>query len=381
MRVPTFDEATVLAMGEQHPVVSALEYLLQEIGYRNVVGLSDLRAATVVAEAIRPDLVVVDVAMESLRRTDVLAKVRAAVSDGEALPIVVLTLDAAPETVQMAVTLGATDFLAKPTTAVELCVRTRNLLRIRSLHERLQHERALLEERIHERTWSLEESQLETLGRLARFTEYRDDATGQHTHRVGHLAGVLAKALALPDEDAELIEQAAPLHDVGKIAIPDRVLLKPGNLNADEVAIMRSHTEIAGRILAGSQFPVVQLAEQIALTHHERWDGAGYPGGMGADSVPLAGRIVAVADVYDALTHARPYRPAWSHRAALAEIERQRGRHFDPEVARAFLRVLERQPRWDVARDAALAAGPPLDIPAPWRIGVSERPARQLVVA
>lgn len=380
MKVPAFDESTVLIVGERLADVSALERLMYEAGYRNVVATPEPHAASMVAEAIQPDLVVANVALPTMSRGAVLTRIRRAVVEGGALPILVLTPDATPETVRRAMALGATDFLPRLATAVELQVRAHNLLRIRSLEKQLRRERALLEDRVQERTWSLEESQLETLGRLARFTEYRDDATGQHTQRVGRLAGALARALALPEEEAALIEQAAPLHDVGKIAIPDRVLLKPGDLDAEEVAIMQSHTRVAGRILAGSHFPVLQLAEEIALTHHERWDGGGYPAKIGKDAIPLAGRIVAVVDVYDALTHERPYRPAWPHRAALAEIERQRGRHFDPQVTRAFLGLMERQPRWDPEREVSLVSPAPLD--AVSAVGLASRgPALHRVVA
>jgi PAS domain S-box-containing protein len=202
----------------------------------------------------------------------------------------------------------------------------------------------------------LEEAHLETLSRLAAAAEYRDDDTGKHTRRVGELASQLAGKLGLPHEQVRLIRLAAPLHDVGKIAIPDAVLLKPGRLTRAEFGEIKTHTTLGAQMLAGGAFPLLAMAEAIALTHHERWDGGGYPAGLSGDDIPIAGRIVAVADVFDALTHARPYKFAWSRDDALAEIDRQRGLQFDPQVVEAFFSVMS---------DAALDHGMPLDALTP----------------
>ncbi|HEX5922867.1 MAG TPA: HD domain-containing phosphohydrolase [Baekduia sp.] len=189
----------------------------------------------------------------------------------------------------------------------------------------------------------IEDAQFETLARLAAAAEYRDDDTGAHTRRVGELAGRLAEALGLPAERVRLIRLAAPLHDVGKIGIPDAILLKPGRLTEEEFDHMKRHTTIGAQMLAGGVSAQIALAEQIARTHHERWDGTGYPAGLAGDAIPIAGRIVAVADVFDALTHVRPYKTAWPRAEALAELRRQRGRQFDREVIDALL-ALEREP-------------------------------------
>lgn len=183
----------------------------------------------------------------------------------------------------------------------------------------------------------LEQSQFEMLARLAAVAEFRDDATGQHTRRVGDLSVAIAQRLGLPESDIELIRLAAPLHDVGKIAIPDALLEKPGSLTNAEFDQMKTHTNVGAEMLSGSGFALLEMAEQIALTHHERWDGSGYPIGLAGDAIPIAGRIVAVADVFDALTHSRPYKDAWSADAAIAEMTSQSGRHFDPDVLDAFL--------------------------------------------
>jgi len=201
--------------------------------------------------------------------------------------------------------------------------------------------RELLERRVDERTTELQAARLENLRRLALAAEYRDDATHEHTERVGALSAMLAARLGLPTELVDLLRHAAPLHDIGKLGVPDTVLLKPGRLTAAERALMQEHTTIGARILASSDFPVLRLGEQIALSHHERWDGAGYPDRLEGAAIPLAGRIVAVADVFDALMHARPYKRAWSLDEAVAEIIRASGSQFDPAVVAAFRTLAE----------------------------------------
>jgi PAS domain S-box-containing protein len=194
-----------------------------------------------------------------------------------------------------------------------------------------------LEELVAERTQELDNTRAETLRQLAIAAEYRDDETYQHTERVGHVAAKLALGLGLPAGQVTLLRQAAPLHDVGKLAIPDLILLKPGRLTPEEFEVMKTHAELGARLLSSGSSRVLQMAALIAATHHERWDGAGYPNGLSGERIPLVGRIVAVADVFDALTHDRPYKEAWSLERACAEIERSAGSQFDPRVVAAFL--------------------------------------------
>jgi HD-GYP domain-containing protein (c-di-GMP phosphodiesterase class II) len=188
------------------------------------------------------------------------------------------------------------------------------------------------------RTADLHAAQLELVARLAKAAESRDEDTGEHIERIGSMARRLALAIGVPAEEAEQLGHAAALHDVGKIAIPDAVLLKPGKLDAQEWEIMRSHAELGAEVLAGSASPVLQVAERIARTHHERWDGTGYPNGLAGEAIPLEGRIVAVCDVFDALTSRRPYKEPWPVEEALAELRRGAGSHFDPALVEAFLR-------------------------------------------
>ncbi len=195
----------------------------------------------------------------------------------------------------------------------------------------------MLEAMTAERTRELEAARAETLQRLALAADSRDDESSQHTERVGVVAADIATRLGLAAEQAELVREAAPLHDVGNLAIPDTILLKPGTLSADEYEVMKTHAELGARLLSGSSSPVLQMAAVIAASHHERWDGEGYPAGLAGEAIPLVGRIVAVADVFDALTHDRPYKSLWPVEQAIAEIQHAAGSQLDPRVVDAFL--------------------------------------------
>lgn len=185
----------------------------------------------------------------------------------------------------------------------------------------------------------LNEARFEDLRRLALMAEYRDDDTNKHTERVAQAAELIAKELELDSEFVAKIHRAAPLHDVGKVGIPDEILLKPGKLTDDEFEVIKTHTVIGGRILSKSRFPVVRMAMEIAFTHHEHWDGSGYPSGLREEGIPIAGRIVAVADAFDVMTHSRPYKQAQSVEHSVEEIKRCSGKHFDPRIVDAFMRL------------------------------------------
>jgi response regulator RpfG family c-di-GMP phosphodiesterase len=205
------------------------------------------------------------------------------------------------------------------------------------LHRQIQDQNAVLELRVRARTQELEEAHLEILDRLAMAAEFRDDDTGRHIKRVGEMSAILARDLGLPADQVELIRLAAPLHDVGKIGVPDHILLKPGALTPEEFDVIKTHATIGARILAGGRFALLRMAEEIALTHHERWDGTGYPRGLKGEAIPLSGRIVALADAFDALTSPRSYKKARSVEAAVVAIQRGAGTQFDPRVVDAFM--------------------------------------------
>ncbi|HEX6940827.1 MAG TPA: HD domain-containing phosphohydrolase [Longimicrobiales bacterium] len=335
-------DARILVVDDEPANIRLLERILDRAGYRFVEATTDPREAAELFDDFRPDLVLLDLNMDPLDGFAVMDQLRSRLADEVYLPILVLTADVTPEARQRALSGGAKDFLTKPFDASEAVLRIRNLLETRQLHRRLRAQNAMLEEGVRERTRELEEARIEILECLGRAAEYRDDATGEHTRRVGELSGQIALQLELGPQEAELIRRAATLHDIGKIGIPDHILLKPGKLTPDEFEIMKTHTTIGARILSGSRSPMLQIAREIALTHHERWDGRGYAGLVGA-AIPLSGRIVAVADTFDALTHKRPYKAAWPRERAIAVIDRERGRQFDAEVVDAFLRVMRRR--------------------------------------
>ena len=331
--------ARVLVVDDQPANVRLLERILKSNGYSEVLTTTKSPEIPDIYRSHKPDLILLDLHMPVMDGFEVLERLQAMTADEVYLPIVVLTADITPEARRRALATGAKDFLIKPFDAAEVVLRIHNLLETRRLHQRLSDRNRDLEIRVSERTEQLESARLEILERLAIAAEFRDDDTGEHVHRVAHNSALLAGGLGLRSEELELIRRSSTLHDIGKIGIPDAILLKPGKLTADEFISIKAHTVIGSQILGGSDVPLLRLAEEIARTHHERWDGSGYPKGLSRESIPIAGRIVSVADVFDALTHDRPYKRAWSVIDAVAEIESQSGRQFDPAVVAAFLDV------------------------------------------
>jgi len=204
----------------------------------------------------------------------------------------------------------------------------------------LRSQNKTLEKRVQERTQELFQTQLEIIKRLGLAAEYRDNETGLHIVRMSQISALLAKAAGLDDVEAEMVLNASPMHDIGKIGIPDHILLKPGKLNSEEWVTMQTHTTIGARILSGHHSSLLEMACEIALTHHEKWDGSGYPKGLKGNDIPLTGRIVALADVFDALTSERPYKHAWTARDAVTLIKEDSGKHFDPRLVEQFLSLL-----------------------------------------
>jgi putative two-component system response regulator len=350
-------DARILVIDDQDPNVQLLDRLLRTKGYTHIETLTDSRQAVARFGAMRPDLVCLDLRMPHLSGLEVLEALQPLIGADDYLPIVILTADTAPETKQIALSMGAKDFLNKPFDAVEALLRIHNLLEARMLYLELRGQNEQLDLKVRERTSELEEAQHEILTRLALASEYRDDQTGEHTRRVGHVAALLARELGLTDAEVELIRQAAPLHDIGKIGIPDAVLMKPGRLTPAEFEVMKTHTEIGARLLSGSHFPLLRLAQEIARTHHEWWDGNGYLGLPGAQ-IPLASRIVTVADTFDAITHDRPYRTGRTISQAIEELRRQAGRQFDPTVVDALARVLKSEMGYDETSENEVTIAP-----------------------
>ena len=335
--------ARVLVLEDEPDLATLLEMQLRHAGFNEVLTLLHARGVAEVFDSFAPDVVLTDLHMPGATGFDVINTLRRK-AVGEYLPIVVLTADIERDTKLRALDAGATDFLSKPVDQTELRMRLNNLLETRTLYRALRDQNAHLEQRVQARTRDLEKAKLEILERLARAAEYRDDATGRHAQRVGDTAAALAEALDLPGAQVLLIRRAAPLHDVGKIGVPDAVLLKPGALSAPEFEVMKRHTHIGAKLLAESIAPQLRLAETIALTHHERWDGRGYTG-MKGEEIPLVGRIVAVADAFDAMTHDRPYRRAMDIGEALERIRAEAGSHFCPTAAGTFVSLGERLAR------------------------------------
>ncbi|MFN8061166.1 MAG: response regulator [Vicinamibacterales bacterium] len=343
MSAEPWTDASILVVDDDFANVLALERILQRAEYANVHTTNDAREALALYERVRPDLVVLDWHMPFLNGHELLTQLAPLLRRDGFVPVLVITADATPEVKQRALGNGAKDFLNKPFNYAEALLRIRNLLEARSLYLAVQEQTRMLEERVRERSAELARAQVDILNRLALAAEFRDDDTRLHTQRVGEMSERIARELGLADALAQLLRLAAPLHDLGKIAVPDHILLKLGRLSDEEFTIIKSHTTVGASILAGSRYPLLQMAERIALMHHEHWDGTGYTPGVQGEQIPLVSRIVAVADVFDALTHARPYKPAWSEEDALAEIVTQRGRAFDPAVVDALVTIVRRR--------------------------------------
>jgi putative two-component system response regulator len=354
MMSTAFRTARIRIVDDEEHNIEILRRILTRAGFTRVESTTDSRDAKRLYVRHRPDLILLDLHMPHLDGLEVMAQL-AEVAEASYLPILILSADVTPEARRQALSRGAKDFVNKPFQQDEILLRIKTLLETRLLYLQIQTQNQILEARVRERTRALEEAQVEIIERLAVAAEFRDDNTGQHTQRVGQMSALLARQLGLPDTQVSLIRRAAPLHDVGKLGVPDTILLKLGKLSEEEFAVVKTHTVIGARILSGGKFPLLRLAEEIAFSHHERWDGSGYAGIPGT-RIPLAGRIVSVADVFDALTQQRPYKPAWPVSDAIAEIDRQRGRQFDPDVVDAFIRVIEQQPTVADARNDSQAA-------------------------
>lgn len=283
-----------------------------------------------------PDLLILDLMMPDMDGLAILEALRP-IRERRYFPVILISAISDKQSIIQALSLGADDYITKPFFIDELRVRVSNMFKIKERDECLNVSLDVMETNLMEKLRMLEGTQLETILKLGKAAEFRDDETGRHIERISEYVYVVADCLKVSREQTTILKHAAPMHDVGKIGIPDGILLKPGQLSSDEFAIIKLHTVIGAKILSGTTLPMLEVAKEIALSHHEKWDGSGYPLGLRENNIPLSGRIVAVVDVFDAITSDRVYKAAWPIEEALEFIRTQRGRHFDPQVVDAFL--------------------------------------------
>ncbi len=332
--------ARILVVDDEPANLKLLDKLLKGQGYSQLVLIADPREVLAHYQAARTDLILLDINMPHLDGYGVLEQLRA-LNDPLLPPVVVMTAQHGRDAMLRALNGGARDFIGKPFDRAELLMRVRNLLDAQLAHRMVFDQKAVLEAMVQERTAALNKTRLQVVQRLGRAAEYRDNETGLHTIRMSRVSQCLAVSLGWTAAQAELLLHASPMHDVGKIGIPDTILLKAGKLDAQEWAIMQTHVTKGADILADDEgSDLLQLAQTIAQHHHEKWNGNGYPAGLAGTAIPQAARIVAVADVFDALTSVRPYKEAWTVDAAVAYMRANSGTHFDPEVIEHFEKCL-----------------------------------------
>ena len=343
----------IMIVDDERVNIMIVRRYLEVAGYGDFVVTMDATTTLATIREQRPDVILLDIMMPQVSGLQILQAVRADPVLTH-IPVLILTASSDEQTKIEALELGATDFLPKPVSPSDLVPRVRNALAVRNYQEDLERQVRL-------RTAELEDSRLQVVHSLARAAEFRDDDTGHHVMRVGRYAGIVARAMELPESRVEMLETASLLHDVGKIGIPDSVLLKPGRLDPEEFKVMRQHCEFGKLIIEPlpgqasqaqrlrAQLPpadfttscqpaLLAMAAEIAMTHHERWDGGGYPRGLKAEQIPLEGRITAVADVFDALSSKRPYKPAFPIERCLDILREGRGTQFDATAVEALLR-------------------------------------------
>jgi cyclic di-GMP phosphodiesterase len=349
---PTSPRKRVLVIDDDETIRYITQVLVRGLGHDvepardGVEGLAKLRLGV--------DLVLLDVVMPGMDGFEVCRRIRRD-PFGADVPVIMVTSLATRNDRLQAVEAGANDFIAKPVDETELRVRSASLLKMKEAQDALKRHQAHLEEVVEQRTTSLRKAleemaeaqrlayraQLDTVARLAILAEYKDKVTARHVQRMSEYSAVIARGLGLPPGEVELILHASQMHDVGKIAVPDAILRKPASLDGSEWDVMRRHPTIGSLILDNSTSQVLQAGRVIALHHHERWDGTGYPSGLSGDTIPLWGRICSVADVFDAVTSDRPYKPAYSNEEAIDILRAGRGTQFDPQVVDAFLERLD----------------------------------------
>lgn len=347
------EEYTLLLVDDNTNNLDVLSDLLLSKGYDVLVSIDGLSAIER-ARLTQPHLILLDIMMPGIDGFETCTRLK---EDPETkdIPIIFMTALGDTQSKVKGFSSGAVDYITKPFESDEVLARVSTHLFIQKLQKDLKEKNVLLSDRaahleseVNKRTVRLREAlelvksaSLDTILRLSMAAEYKDEDTGEHTKRIGHFSATIAKKLGLPDDEVETILYAAPMHDIGKIGIPDAILLKPGKLDKDEWNIMQTHTTIGGKILADSNINFIQLAYTAAMSHHEKWDGKGYPQGISGKDIPIIGRIVAVVDVFDALLSKRPYKQPFTLEKTLAIINEGKGNHFDPEIVDIFLENID----------------------------------------
>ena len=330
------EAARILIIDDEPVNLKLLDKMLSAQGYTNLVLVQDSRQVLEVYRQQRTDLVLLDINMPHLDGFGVMEQIKA-LDDQLLPPVLILTAQHGQDFLLRALNAGARDFITKPFDRNELLARVRNMLDAQLAHRLVYDQKDVLNEMVQVRTDELRRTRLQVIQRLGRAAEYRDNETGNHILRMSHIAALLAKSIGWNEDDCELMLHASPMHDIGKIGIPDHILLKPGKFEPEEWEVMKTHAAIGAHILEGDDSDLMRWASEIALTHHEKWDGNGYPQGLVGEAIPLTGRIAALADVFDALTSERPYKKAWTVEAAVEWIKENRGTHFAPDLVDVFL--------------------------------------------
>jgi putative two-component system response regulator len=329
--------AKILAIDDNILNIEILKKILSHAGFVNITTTTDPTQAVDLYKELQPDLVLLDLNMPHMDGFAVMVQLSLLSSD-DYLPLLVLTAE--EESVRFkALQNGAKDFLCKPYEHLDVLLKSRNIIEVRLLYNQIKKQNLSLDQQINDRIKEIRDTRLEVIKRLAVAAELRDAGTGKHIYRMSHYCQLLAMAIGFTKEQGELLLTTSPLHDIGKIAIPDSILLKPSSLEPQEFEIIKTHTTLGAKMLSGSDSVFLKMAENIALNHHEKWDGTGYPHGIKGEDIPLVGRICAIADVFDALSSARPYKQAWSFEKTMEEINRLKGNHFDPRLVEAFLDI------------------------------------------
>lgn len=343
--------ATILIVSQSKSNVSVIQTLLKRNNYSDIQVTDDPYSVADYYENEELDLIILDIKLQGMDGFGVMKSVRESAEDigmqDNIPPILVLTEVNNQAHRRRALMEGANDYVSFPFDIREFLARTKNLLEIWQAKKIIQHQNEILEYKVSQRTKELQdaqvelhESRLEVVWRLGRAAEYRDNETGLHIIRMSKIAALIAQEYGLKEREVDLILNASPMHDIGKLGIPDRVLLKPGKLDEEEWKIMQTHAQIGADILDGSKSPLLVMAHEIALTHHEKWDGSGYPNQLTGEDIPLSARISAVADVFDALTSVRPYKKAWSVEDTVALFQSESGKHFDPSLVKILISEL-----------------------------------------